>query len=386
MYKKQKWHNAARTKEVRLSSYGKTFICGGPIKQLQSFLRDQRGAYFSLLSLEGMVSLKESDLYREFGDYSPLVLTRRILQHPECSRAITNAVNNLVTEIGEDTNFWRQNPRSVYNPLQLVMLCNGMAQALADTDITYTEYVYEGSDQCIYVKASDLFKALSDQMTRPLPPPPRDYLPLTTYEWLQYIMKDLHDTEATTSFEAGNMECIVEGALEPPQEETVCEFVDEIPVSNVPDVTEADVLSAENIDAPEEEKVVIPDKTLADDMLYPERRTRCNIKCSAVMDFIIPLSMPRTQIEAYMPLVQRSVKDPNMCLSLGEGNSVSVVLTVEELMNSAFLGERAAAHSHDELYDKTLAISKRIKAIEDAFIDLAYKEHELTERLNCGSL
>jgi hypothetical protein len=75
-----------------------------------------------------------------------------------------------------------------------------------------------------------------------------------------------------------------------------------------------------------------------------------------------------------------------MCLSLGEDNAVSVVMTIEELMNSSCIDERAAAHSHDLLYDKTLTISKRIKAIEDAFIDLAYKESELTERLNGGVL
>lgn len=374
-----------RTKEVRLASYGKTFIAGGATKQLQDFLRTQRGGNFSLLSLEGLASVKESDLYREFGQYSPLALVRRVLSHPECSTQVKENIAALIAEIGEETNFWKNNPRSVYNPFQLYTICATMADILKDSEIIYSEESYEGSDVVIYYYASEIFHALAVQMTKLLPPPSRDAMPITTFEWLQLIMNDLYaqrdidSMNITNNVLTNNISGIVDAAMTPAPAPVVIEE----PVNYV---TEQDVLPPENDSEAEEERVVIPDKTITDEVLYPERRTRLNIKCSAVMDFMIPLSMPRTQIEAYLPLVQRSIKDPNMCLSLGEDNAVSVVMTIEELMNSSCIDERAAAHSHDLLYDKTLTISKRIKAIEDAFIDLAYKESELTERLNGGVL
>lgn len=385
MYKEKKFHSSMRSKEVRLAIYGKTLIAGGAVKPLTDFLKSRRGAKFSLLSLEGLASLTETDLYREFGEYSPLALTRRVLLHPECTKDIADGVMSIIEDIGETANFYRANPRSVYNPKQLHTLCEGMYELLYDSKITYMEPAYEGSDQQIFFSASELFGALAHQFTKALPPPARDSVPISTFEWVQYILHDFHaeNQEVQVQQHGNNIADIVDAALNELEAEVVVK-----PVQREEEciLTDNDVLPAANDSEDINERVVVPEQTITDTLLYPDQRTRFDVTGSAVFDFKVALRMTRPQIEAYLPIVQRAVNKPNVCVSLGDDNSVNITITVDELVSSPTVGESAGVHSHNLLYDNMLAIGKLIDAIHDAFISMAHKEHELSSIINGGIL
>lgn len=386
MYKEKKFHSSMRSKEVRLAIYGKTLIAGGAVKPLTDFLKSRRGAKFSLLSLEGLASLTETDLYREFGEYSPLALTRRVLLHPECTKDISAGVMSIIEEIGETANFYRANPRSVYNPKQLHTLCEGMYELLYDSKITYMEPAYEGSDQQIFFSASELFGALAHQFTKALPPPARDSVPISTFEWVQYILHDFHaeNQEVQVQQHGNNIADIVDAALNEPEVEAVGE-TETIQMEETI-LTDNDVLPVANDSDDINERVVVPEQTITDTLLYPDQRTRFDVTGSAVFDFKVALRMTRPQIEAYLPIVQRAVNKPNVCVSLGEDNSINITITVDELVNSPTVGDSAGVHSHNLLYDNMLAIGKLIDAIHDAFISMAHKEHELSAIINGGIL
>lgn len=387
MYKEKKFHSAMRTKEVRLAIYGKTLIAGGTVKPLTDFLKTRRGAKFSLLSLEGLASLTETDLYREFGEYSPLALTRRVLLHPECTKDIAAGVMNIIEEIGETANFYRANPRSVYNPKQLHTLCEGMYELLYGSNISYMESAYEGSDQQIFFSASELFGALAYQFTKALPPPARDAVPISTFEWVQYVLHDFHaeNQEVQAQQHGNNIADIVDAALNEPEAEFVGE-TEPIQMEEETILSDNDVLPVANNSEDINERVVVPEQTITDTLLYPDQRTRFDVTGSAVFDFKVALRMTRPQIEAYLPIVQRAVNKPNVCVALGEDNSISITITVDELVNSPTVGESAGVHSHNLLYDNMLAIGKLIDAIHDAFISMAHKEHELSSIINGGIL